>query len=294
MNAINLHPEIHATELRLFGEFCEVWSNGNATETPRITFDKFAESAAMHFNFKPLGLNRPQFIRDFQVEYFQFTKDFITKRCNKHTVVDKITPYPGTCQLVIQKLRDHFPDSKIVNLVRDGRDVVTSGAFDWLERRDKKLPAYRYFIEREPELKLERFFDDEFLQDWALHWKECQTSIEQLAQPPLQIRYEAMIENQASELSRLFNYLDVKYDDKTCQRCAERVTFKKTTGRQAGDADATAKARRGVAGDWQNFFTKRDGEILAKSAGQTLVDLGYETDRSWIDSLPEKLDGCQF
>jgi len=55
----------------------------------------------------------------------------------------------------------------------------------------------------ERELKLERLFDDEYLQDWALHWKECQTNIEQLAQPPLQIRYEAMIEDPANELSRL-------------------------------------------------------------------------------------------
>ena len=60
-------------------------------------------------------------------------------------------------------------------------------------------------------------------------------------------------------------------------------------GRQKGEAEPTAHVRKGIVGDWRNYFTKRDGELFHEIAGKTLIEMGYEQDSTWIDSLPEKL-----
>jgi hypothetical protein len=49
-------------------------------------------------------------------------------------------------------------------------------------------------------------------------------------------------------------------------------------------------ARKGVSGDWLNYFTRRDGEIFHEIAGEQLLQLGFEIDPKWYEQLPEKLD----
>ena len=50
-NALNQHPEIFATEHRLFGNFCQVWQNNDGTSSPRITFDSYARAFSVHYFF---------------------------------------------------------------------------------------------------------------------------------------------------------------------------------------------------------------------------------------------------
>ena len=61
-------------------------------------------------------------------------------------------------------------------------------------------------------------------------------------------------------------------------------------GRSAGDnASPTAKARKGIAGDWKNFFTQSDAELFLNIAGKQLVEAGYEANNDWAQCLPEQL-----
>ncbi len=40
--------------------------------------------------------------------------------------------------------------------------------------------------------------------------------------------------------------------------------------------------RKGIAGDWRNYFNKEAREILHHYAGRELIRLGYEKDASWV------------
>ena len=80
-------------------------------------------------------------------------------------------------------------------------------------------------------------------------------------------------------------------DQETAGSAIETTRFKSVTGRSAGDASApTAKARKGVAGDWKSHFTRRDGQLFHDIAGEALIKMKYETDDSWIARLPEDLE----
>jgi hypothetical protein len=61
------------------------------------------------------------------------------------------------------------------------------------------------------------------------------------------------------------------------------------TGRERGTDGLTTKASKGIAGDWQNNFTRTDGAMFDAKAGDVLVDLGQAVDRSWYEHLTNTL-----
>jgi hypothetical protein len=290
--ALNHHPNVFATEHRLFGEFCEVWNNNDGTASPRITFDKYAEAFSVHYFHDAMGLDRDAFIDAMQRSFANFIVGFATRRTGASVVIDKITPYPGTSDLVVRKIRSLFPDSKIIQLVRDGRDVLTSGTYDWILKDAMGSPRYRFVVEK-VQAKLERFFDDDVIEKWAGNWKETLLPFE--TQPAdLQVAYETMKQDLSQPLTAVFECLDVASDISVSREAAEATRFEKMTGRQAGDEHSpTAKARKGVAGDWKRHFTFRDGRLFHQIAGEQLIRYGYESDDAWYQSLPKSLDWRQ-
>ncbi len=286
--ALNHHPEIFATEHRLFGNFCEVWKNNDGTSAPRITFDSYAQAFAMHYFFSFMGMNRAEFIDEFQVAFAEFMTDFAKQRTGKRVVVDKITPYPGTAAFVVSQIKELFPAATIIQLIRDGRDVLTSGTFDWLLKDAEGTDRYEYFVNQRPGFQLRRFFDDEVVKKWANNWKETIVPFAN-SSGQLLISYELMKADLPSELMKVFAAVGAEASSEEARAAAALTTFESMTGRRAGEAKPTAKARKGIIGDWKNYFTRTDGELFDSIAGQELVAMGYAADRDWWKQLPEEL-----
>ena len=284
--ALNQHSEIFATEQRLFGDFCQMWPNNNGKLAPRITFDAYAKAVSVHYFHSELTKSRTEFIENFTKEYCQFLTRFASKSSGKSVVVDKITPYPGTSSFVTQQIQEYFPNSKIIKLIRDGRDVLTSGTFDWLLKDGHGTDRYKCFVEKDSSILVQRFFDDESIEKWAANWKETVCDVKQF---DLEIRYENMLAEMPSVLTDVFKTIDVDCSEKIGHQCADSVTFEKMTGRRPGEMDATAKQRYGTSGQWSDFFTRRDGELFHATAGDQLISLGYVADNNWFGKLPEEL-----
>lgn len=285
--ALNFHPQMFATEQRLFGRFCEVWRNNDGTTSPRITFDSYARAFGMHYFYPFMGLTFEQFVGEFQSEFAQFLVEFARRRTGKQVVIDKVTPYPGTATFVVQRIERMFPQAKIVQLVRDGRDVLTSGTFDWLLKDAEGTPRHDFFVHPRSGMRLTRFFDDAVIERWALNWME---TLDAVPEPDSLVRFEAMKSDLASQLRTLFRTFGVEDLQALADECAQQTTFRKMSGREAGVADPLAKARKGIIGDWRNYFTREDGKRFEELAGRGLVALGYERDGRWVEDLPEELD----
>lgn len=296
--ALNHHPELFSTEHRLFGRFCEIWKNNDGTTAPRLTFDTYARAFGMHYFYGCMGLEYEPFVDTFQKEFVGFLVSFAQRHTGKRVVVDKVTPYAGTANMVIGRIRELFPQAKLVHLVRDGRDVLTSGTFDWLLKDAAGTARHDFFVNRQPGKKLTRFFDDVVIERWASSWLE---SIDAFQLPELKVqrrddaswtlvRYESMKGDLASELRKLFRVFGVDDNAEIAARCEQQSSFRIMAGREPGEADPFAKARKGLVGDWKSYFTRADGELFEKLAGRGLVDMGYETNSDWVANLPEKLN----
>jgi hypothetical protein len=287
--ALNRHPDIFATEQRLFGRFAEIWPNPNGSHSPRITLDEYVQATAMHYLFDELGWKRREYVERIQQQLLVFFSRFAREHSGKSVVVDKVTPYLGTGERVIDSIRQFVPGAKLIYLVRDGRDVATSGTFDWLARADRQSDRYRCFIERESDLSLNRFFNDEELHTWARYWSETYHAVQKWSGPLLEVRYEAMLEDQAAVLQQIFQFLGVNADQELARQAAEAVSFERITGRPRGQSEPGAKARKGIAGDWKNYFTLCDGHRFDRDTEGLLYTLGYETSETWLEQLSEKL-----
>lgn len=288
--ALNSHPDIFATEHRFFGEFCEIWPNNDGTRSPRITLDEFVKAFSVHYFFGDLGIDRQTFIDKFQRELHRMLTKFATDRKACKIIIDKITPYPGTTALVVKKIKQFFPSAKIIHLVRDGRDMVVSAAYDWLLKNAHGTDRYRYFVDNEPGFVLNRFFDDATLEHWAGLWNEVNCEIGVLSDDCLLVRYEDMKSSLEGQLTRIANFFDVGVDPRVIEQCVQSTSFKKLTGRDAGNTDPTAKTRKGIVGDWRGHFTRHDANIFDQIAGNTLQEFGYEDTRQWIDDCPANVE----
>ena len=123
-----------------------MWPNNNGNLAPRITFDAYARAVSVHFQFADSFETRHEFTDDFISEYLNFLLGYAKRKTGCSVIVDKITPYPGTASIVIQQIQKFVPGAKIYKLIRDGRDVLTSGTFDWLLKDGNQTDRYEYYI----------------------------------------------------------------------------------------------------------------------------------------------------
>jgi hypothetical protein len=72
---------------------------------------------------------------------------------------------------------------------------------------------------------------------------------------------------------RAWNILAAVYDNRY---------DKKTAGRARGTEDRTSHYRKGVAGDWRNYFQEQHQERFNELYGDVLVRLGYESSSDWL------------
>lgn len=67
-----------------------------------------------------------------------------------------------------------------------------------------------------------------------------------------------------------------------CRQAVEKFAFKRQAGRDSGTEDRKEFLRKGQAGDWRNYFSREAAEVFDRYAGDVLIELGYEKDRSWV------------
>lgn len=286
--ALNGHPELFGTEHRLFGNFCEIWQNNDGSSAPRITFDKYADAFGMHYFYQFMNRDYSTFVEDFKKSFVNFLCHFASGRTGKNVIIDKITPYPGTAQYVVDEIRRLFPESKIIHLVRDGRDVLTSGTFDWLLKDAEGTDRHEFYFNPIPGMRLERFFDAKVIKKWAANWCETIDLFDE-QKPDARITYEEMKEDMSAALAQVFEAIGVEVSDEIAQKCTAATTFERMSGRPPGQEDPTAKTRKGIVGDWKNYFTLADGELFDALAGEQMQKVGYEPNSDWVKDLPLRL-----
>jgi len=128
------------------------------------------------------------------------------------------------------------------------------------------------------------FYYSQFVNGWVSRPNICK------------IRYEDCLEDAEKELIKIIRYIDKDVDLDKIASTVEETSFASITkkkygvSRGAGEADNTKFHRKGVAGDWKNYFNEETCYLIDRLEGETLKVLGYENDNSWIESFISKLN----
>ncbi len=204
---------------------------------------------------------------------------------------------------VIQNHWAYHPKFKrVFYLYRDGRDVIVSFFFDRLrEARYSDSPArertrriYDRLLGKDYQPQdivrlLPKFMEFEYKNPGRgskLNWRQ---HIKSWYDPDNRshvayLSYEQLLEDCAGTLGRAIHRITgQEMDPWRIQTTVDKFSMVRQSGRSPGEEDVTQHIRKGVAGDWLNHFTRASAELFNDLAGDALVLLGYEQDRSWVD-----------
>lgn len=164
-----------------------------------------------------------------------------------------------------------FPRSRLIFLIRDGRDVVDSMADAmlragswWLRYHDDDPGTARRdrqdFLRRAAEL-------------WVGRTTATQRAYEMLPERRrLEVRYERLRRRTTPELERVFDWLGTSGRD-PARTIARRHSFARIPADRRGPGLPQRAAEPGL---WSRNFTKREQRLLNRIMGPKLEELGYK------------------
>lgn len=96
------------------------------------------------------------------------------------------------------------------------------------------------------------------------------------------IQYERFLADPASEIGALvFGLLGKKLEKSYLDDVVSRFTRTKFSASLDSAFSHNTFVRKGIAGDWRNYFSKKNVLAFKSVAGDALIALGYEKDWNW-------------
>lgn len=232
-------------------------------------------------------------------------------------------PKSGTswmCQLLADYFRLPFPQHSIlpigfpavvhgheipsnkypigVYVVRDGRDVMVSTYFhlrsDLLAggKYHRYSAVFRNFDLNAPaQQNLPEFIEYQASVPPCRdgHWGKHVSTYFLLDQPGLKLlKYEDLRSEPVAAFSALIEAMTGdKADENQVRESIGRFSFERLAGRRPNSENANSYLRKGMVGDWRNYFNRESAGVFDKHFGDALIQWGYETDHDWVESCSE-------
>jgi hypothetical protein len=236
--------------------------------------------------------------RDLSPLVLRATADFIMERDaareGKMIVGDK-SPSSTIHGQAVRDMRAVYPDAKLINIIRDGRDVLTSERFrnfveesKFLTSEDKRIIA-DLKVDSAPFTDGTRsIFTETFIRRVAQGWVKNLTETEDEGQRLFgenyfTLRYEDLLTQPFNEMSKFWKFLGVKNIDPSLDKIlrdemSSNPDEEWQSKRNEGIASFLPK---GQAGNWSRLFTAKDKSVFKEVAGEMLVKWKYEESGDW-------------
>lgn len=218
-------------------------------------------------------------LRDISPERYIDSKVNVAHFLNDNIIPGKIYPTVYVTREQFEKVSLPKQWYRFI-VIRDLRDTLISGYFSLKISHSvisSGILSYRKVLE---EMNLENglLF---LIENWLHLSAAIQHSWLGLGEPL--IRYEDLLTNDVEIFSDILLHkcgLDVSHD--LLEKVVLGSRFEQITGgRASGCEDIDAHARKGVAGDWSNYFTERIKIRFKERYGDLLIATGYEKNHSW-------------
>jgi hypothetical protein len=97
----------------------------------------------------------------------------------------------------------------------------------------------------------------------------------------LHVRYEDLAADEHTEFGRIFDYCRIRMPLWLERYCVAQSSFTARTGRVPGQEDIMSHRRKGIVGDWRNYFTEELKVQFKALYGNVLIETGYEKNLDW-------------
>ena len=239
---LNAHPNIAIShELKITPHLAEAWAR---THQMRDHLSEF-------FDAKTEDIDN--FFRDF-ISYFLNG----VRGQNEALRVGEKTPNNA---LVFPHLNRLFPESPIIHIIRDGRDVVSSLLQKNWEGEDGNIVA----INTDPGAAAGYW-------DWIVRTGRKAAERPSVRDQYLEIRYEELVSNPETVMRRIIAHVGEPWDD-----CITRF--------HEFDDPIYPSVQRPISdksvGNWERSIDDETKRIFKDVAGDLLIELGYAKNKDW-------------
>jgi hypothetical protein len=173
-------------------------------------------------------------------------------------------------------------DYRAFYITRDPRDVIISSYFSlryshaksnaYIETRRKELAE---LSEHDGIMKTIRELA-RFISEIMLQWKQAEND---------RIRIFAFEDvfgpGQEAVLAAIMQHCRLPLAPEDIRDLAARYAFDRISGRRQGEEDRKNHYRKGISGDWLNYFSDAHKGAFKEQAGELLIGLGYEKNLNW-------------
>lgn len=234
--------------------------------------------------------------RDLSPVALRAMSDYILERdavrAGKSVVGDK-SPNVILGGQAVREMHCIYPDGSLINIVRDGRDALTSHRFQnfidgpqFLNKIDLRLRD-EFAKDPEPFLSGQRsVFTPQAITSMAKSWAHNVTETDRLGhtlygERYFSLRYEDLLARPYEMLSKVWNFLGVNPDTLE-PRVQEEMAQNPDAAWQSEKAPELAYAlEKGKRGSWKQLFTEQDKTLFKEVAGSVLISWGYEQTPDW-------------
>lgn len=189
----------------------------------------------------------------------------------------------------------------VIPVMRDGRDIMVSAYYHFLFHNENNIP---YGIQRtrnhlqfkdyeDVRANLPRFIEYMFTEfqhiGWSTRftWNQFVDSWIDRSAPI--VKYEELLSAPHETMNRVIEALRCpEIEESKLNSIVEKYSFRNMTGRNRGEEKKNTFARKGIAGDWKNYFSRESRQLFNHYAGEHLIKIGYEETSDWVDT--EKLE----
>ncbi|MFC1534908.1 sulfotransferase domain-containing protein [Thermodesulfobacteriota bacterium] len=198
-------------------------------------------------------------------EYLLLFKRQILKNAllNDKSFIGDKTPH-----MLPEPVKKAFPNARIIFLYRDGRDYVISHTFHRMKKN---------IIVGDPN---DGDFWDERIRQFAPFWNNMVTDVrlrylDLFGDDFLELRYEDLLTNGVAYVEKMMQFVGI--NPSFASPAWDSARFEKfSKGRSRGHEDRRSFYRKGIAGDWKNYFSPKNLETFLAITGDTLTELNYK------------------
>ena len=196
--------------------------------------------------------------------------------------IDKVDFFSDTGICIMQLEIINQLNYRGFHVIRDPRDIIVSAYFshlkthsmgEWLREHRKKLNS----VNQEEGIMLEIDFRSAPIIN-MLNWNYNNPNI-------YETRFELITTDPLNEFIKIFQFLDLypqQLHPNTLNHIISTNSFNRMSkGRKIGQEDTFSHYRKGIHGDWVNYFTDKNKKYFKEKLGHVLIHLGYEKDYDW-------------
>lgn len=192
-----------------------------------------------------------------------------------HHLAERQLPDGGRLIRTHERFRPSY--RKAIYIVRDGRDAVVS--MYWHIKRATGMEAT--FSEFLDSYLAGRFSGAGAWHEHVGGWLESPSFSEGNVHV---VRFEDMKRDSARELEKTASFLGVAYNKETIADAVDAGSMDAMRDREKNSEGVThlesgeriPVVRKGIVGDWRNYFSASDLETFNRQAGQAMLRLGYD------------------